>query len=55
MLVGVKHPALLPHWLRVGDGCRKEAIILNSPIEASPLVMTVAGGKKMIDSALAAE
>ena len=48
VLVWVQHPPLLPHWLRVGDGCRKEAVILNSAIETSPLVVTVAGDKKSI-------
>ena len=47
VLVGVQHPALLPHWLWVGDSCRKEAVILNPSIETSPLVVTVADGKKM--------
>ena len=44
VLFRVQHSALLPHWLWVGDGGRKEPIILNSAIEASPLVVTVAGG-----------
>ena len=46
VLVWVQHPPLLPHWLGVGDGCRKETVILNSTIESSPLVVTVAGGRK---------
>ena len=46
VLVWMQHPALLPHWLWVGDGCRKEAIILNASIETSPLVVTVADGKR---------
>ena len=46
VLVWMQHPALLPHWLWVGDSCRKEAIILNASIETSPLVVTVADEKK---------
>ena len=46
VLVWLQHPALLPHRLWVGDGCRKEAIILNSSIETSPLIVTVADEKK---------
>ena len=46
VLVRVQHSALLPHRLWVGDGGRKEPVIFNSAIEASPLVVTVAGGKK---------
>ena len=46
VLVRVQHSALLPHRLWIGDGGRKEPVIFNSAIEASPLVVTVAGGKK---------
>ena len=50
VLVRVQHSALLPHRLWVGDGGRKEPIIFNSAIEASPLVVTIAGGKNRIHS-----
>ena len=46
VLVWVQHPALLSHWLWVGDSCGEEAIILNPSIETSPLIVTVADGKE---------
>ena len=45
VLVWMQHPPLLPHRLWVGNGCRKEAIIFNSSVQTSPLVVAVAEKK----------
>lgn len=37
----MEHPALLAHGLRVGDGGTEEAIPLQTPVEASPVVVPV--------------
>lgn len=41
VLLRVEHPTLLAHGLRVGDSGAEEAIPLQTPIEASPVVVPV--------------
>lgn len=41
VLLWVEHPTLLAHGLRVGDSGAEEAIPLQTPIEAGPVVVSV--------------
>lgn len=41
VLLRVEHPTLLAHGLRVGDSGAEEAVPFQTPVEASPVVMSV--------------